>query len=223
MISDKKINLNLLLAISTIVSVAISFFLFWQNKKAAELLSIRTFEDCQKSKNAKLENHICTTQDGREFKKEKEVEKEENAISNTIEFTNEFFSLKYSKDSKLEEDEENNSVRILFLGKSQKENTELYDGYSLSISLLKENLTLKQIAQKEQKQSVGLCEETSDTTEYKSEKIEGYQYTANCFGYSQNIYTQKGNKKFRISLVWNGKEEYKKEVEEILSSITFQE
>lgn len=220
---EKKINLNPILAVSTIISVLISIFLIWQNKKATKLLLIRNFEDCQKSKNAKLENDICTTEDGREFKKEKEVEKEENTAKNKTEFANEFVSLKYPKNSELEEDKENNSIRILFWGESQKENAELSDGYSISISLLKENLPLKQIAQKEQKQSIEVCEETTDITEYKLEKIDGYQYSINCLGNSQNIYTQKGNKKFRISLAWIGKEEYKKEIDEILSSITLQE
>lgn len=84
-------------------------------------------------------------------------------------------------------------------------------------------MPLKQIAQKEQKQSVEICEETTDITEYKLEKIDGYQYSINCLGNSQNIYTQKGNKKFRIGTTWIGKEEYKKEIDEILSSITLQE
>ncbi len=184
---------------------------------------IRTFEDCQKSKNTKTENDVCTTEDGREFKKEKPVAQEENTTDNKIDFANEFFSLKYPKKAKLEEDKENNSARIIFLGESQKENTELYDGYSFSISLLKENLTPKQIAQKEQKQSLEVCKETSSVTEYKSDKIEGYQYTASCQGNSQNIYIQRGNLKVRISLFWSGKEEYQKDVEEILSSLTFQE
>ncbi len=223
MTSDKKINLNPILAASAMVSVLISLFLFWQNKKATELLLIKTFEDCQKSQNTKIENDVCITEDGREFKKEKAVVQNKEEINDKTEFANQFFSLKYSTKSKLEEDKENNSVRILFLGESQKENTELSDGYSISISLLENNLTLKQIAQKEQKQALEVCRETSDITEYKSEKIEGYQYTANCLGNVQNIYTEKGNKKFRISLSWSGKEEYQKEVEEILSSLTFQE
>ncbi len=220
---DKKINLNPILAISTIIAVLISLFLFWQNKKATELLLIRTFEDCQNSKNAKTEDDICITADGREFKKENPAMQEEIISDDKIDFANEFFSLKYPKNARLEEDKENNGVQITLARESQKENTELFDGYSFSISLLKENLTPKQIAQKEQKQSLEVCEETSSVTEYKSENIEGYQYTASCQGTSQNIYIQKGNLKVRISLFWSGKEEYQKEVEEILSSLTFQE
>ena len=220
----KKINLNPMLALFTIVSVLISAFLLQQNNKAKELLSIKTFEDCQKSKSARIENDICTTEDGREFKKEKEATPPKEKSNNLLKFSNQIFSVNYPQEAKLKEDKEGGAVVIYFWGDKQKENTELYDGYSVSFNLIQSNLSLKQIAQNDQKQSLKVCENgTSQILEYKSEKLEGYQYTSNCLGNSQNIYTEKGDNKLRISLVWAGKDEYKKEVEKILSSLTFEE
>ncbi len=103
MTPGKRINLNPLLATSTIIAVLISLFLFWQNKKATELLLIRTFEDCQKSKNTKTKNDVCTTEDGREFKKEKPVTQEGNSTNNKIEFANEFYSLEYTKNATVQD------------------------------------------------------------------------------------------------------------------------
>lgn len=220
----KKINLNPILALFTIISVLISAFLLQQNNKAKELLTIRTFEDCQRSRSAKTKNDVCTTEDGREFKNEKAVALPKEKITNLLKFSNQLLSVNYPQEAKLKEDKENGSVVIYFWGETQKENTELYDGYSISISPIKDTLPIKQIAQNEQKQSLETCEDsTSPISEYKSEKIEGYQYTSNCLGNSQNIYTEKGGSKFRISIVWTGKDEYKEEVEKILSSLTFLE
>lgn len=219
----KKINLNPILALFTIISVLISAFLLQQNNKARELLAIKTFEDCQKSKSAKTENNTCITEDGREFKNEKPTTAPKEESTNSLRFSNQLFSVTYPQEAKLKE-EKDNAATIYFWGETQKEGTEIYDGYSISISQIKNALSIKQIAQKEQKQSREICEEgVSEISEYKSEKIEGYQYTSNCLGNNQNIYTEKGGNKFRISLVWAGKDKYKQEVEKILSSLTFPE
>jgi hypothetical protein len=217
-----KIGINPILAFTTIISVLISFFFIWQNNKAKSLLAIKTYEDCKQAKDSKIEENKCTTVDGREFETHSAPKEEKKEF---LEFSNELLSFKYPSEANLNEDKESGIINVFFKGQTQKDNTELSDGYALSIYDLNKKTLLKQIAENDRKESLKICEDkVSEISDYSLNELKGYGYKDNCFGYIENIYIQtKSGTKYKISLVSSENEEYQDKLEKILSSLSFQE
>lgn len=217
--TSPKINVNPILATSSIIAVLISAFFIWQNSQLKKLLSINSFDDCAKANGSQIQTielKKCITKNGQEFISPTQTPKEEPWKK----YEGKNFSFEYPESLDLEEDEK--SVKLTFWGKNQKENTELYDGYSFSITQLEsENQKPADIAKKERETTLEVCEEVSEIKEVNVNNTKAYEYELNCQAKTKNIYLENQKINYQITLAYAGDEKYKEILEKILSSLKF--
>lgn len=218
----KAPKINSILAITSIFAVLIAAFFIWQNNELKKLLAINSFEECTKAKGSQIqttEPPKCITKDGREFEGPRKEEAKEDIWEK---YGSQNFSFIYPAGVKIKE--ENKTISLIYLGKTQKEETELYDGYSFSISQTENASNLLSLAKKERQTSLEVCnnqEKVSEIEEIEVAQIKGYQYTSNCTIKTTKIYLQNLKKVYRITTTWAGDEKYKEILDKILVSLTF--
>lgn len=222
-------NTNSLLALSSIIAVFIAGFFIWQNGKLKKLLAIQSFDDCvntQGTKKEEGEKEKCITQDGRVFEK-KIKEEDENKEMPWKKYEQQDFSFEYPSDLEVKEEEDKRSktIKISYLGPSQEENTELYDGYSFSITELKGKKQSPLSSAKEaRKNSLEVCENKEDISEIEEieiGKIKAYKYESKCLDNTTIIFLEKQDKLYEISTTWSGEEKYKTIIDKITTSLKF--
>lgn len=216
-------KINSLLALTSIIAVLISAFFIWQNNSLKKLLAIRSFEDCIKAQGSQIEAvepPKCTTLDGREFfgQSQKEVWQK---------YEDEDLSFEYPAgiEVKKEETEKEITRKLTYTGPTQKENTELYDGYSFSITQTKDSKQSSQaLAKKERQNSLEVCDDpkkVSEIEETEIAKIKAYKFESDCLGKMINIYLENSQKLYRISLIWSEDKKYQEILQRILSGLNF--
>ncbi len=218
----QALKINSILALTSIFAVFIATFFIWQNNELKKLLNINSFEECAKAKGSQIqttEPPKCFTKDGREFEGPRKEEAKEDIWEK---YESQNFSFIYPAGVKIKE--ENKTISLIYLGKTQKEETELYDGYSFSISQTENATNLLSLAKKERQTSLEVCdnqEKVSEIEEIEVAKTKGYQYTNNCTIKTTKIYLQNLKKVYRITTTWAGDEKYKEILDKILVSLTF--
>lgn len=140
-------------------------------------------------------------------------------------YRNNIFQIKHPKGFEVNEGD-GDIVTLLKLGKTQKEQTELYDGISLHFDPREiEGLTLLQYAQIRVDESKNLGSTIiNDLSETSLGRHQGYTYTAEGLGTHTNIFLESDSGIFLIivdSTVDPNDEGYKKIVDQILSTFQF--
>jgi hypothetical protein len=215
-------KINFILALTSIISVLIATFFIWQNNELKKLLNINSFEECVKANGGQIqpmEPPKCVTKDGREFEGPKKEEAKEDIWGK---YESQNFSFIYPAGVKIKE--ENKTISLIYLGKTQKEETELYDGYSFSISQIENTTNLLSVIKKERESSTKACgnpQKISEIEEIEVAKTKGYQYTSNCTIKTTNIYLQNSKKAYRITTTWAGNNRYKEILDKVLASLNF--
>jgi hypothetical protein len=220
----QALKINSILALISIFAVFIATFFIWQNNELKKLLAINSFEECAKANGSQIqttEPPKCITKDGREFEGPRKEEAKEDIWEK---YESQNFSFIYPAGVKIKE--ENKTISLIYLGKTQKEETELYDGYSFSISQTENATNLLSLAKKERQTSLEVCnnqEKVSEIEEIEVAQIKGYQYTSNCTIKTTKIYLQNLKKVYRITTTWAGDEKYKNILDKVLASLNFKE
>lgn len=223
-------RINSLLAVTSIIAVFIAGFFIWQNGQLKKLLAIQSFDDCvsdKKSRKEVAEKEKCITQDGRVFEKEIQKEDEKKEVS-WKKYEQQDFSFEYPSELEIkeQEDKRGKTVKLVYLGPSQEENTELYDGYSFSITELKgKKQNPLALAKESRKNSLEICENKEDISEIEETeigKIKAYKYESNCFGNSTTIiFLENQEKLYEITTTWVKEKDYKTITDKVIASLKF--
>jgi hypothetical protein len=220
----QALKINSILALTSIFAVFVATFFIWQNNELKKLLNINSFEECTKAKGSQIqttEPPKCVTKDGREFEGPRKEEAKEDIWEK---YESQNFSFIYPAGVKIKE--ENKTISLIYLGKTQKEETELYDGYSFSISQIENATNLLSVIKKERESSIKACgnpQKISEIEEIEVAKTKGYQYTSDCPIKTTNIYLQNSKRVYRIITTWAGDEKNKEILDKVLASLNFKE
>jgi len=220
----KAPKINSILAITSIFAVLIAAFFIWQNNELKKLLAINSFDECVKANGDQIqpiEPPKCVTKDGREFEGPRKEETKEGVWEK---YESQNFSFIYPAGVKIKEEEK--TFSLTFFGETQKEETELYDGYSFSIIQIENATNPLSLTKKERQASLEVCEDqekVSEIEEIEVAKTKGYKYTSDCLIKTTNIYLQNSKKVYRITTTWAGDEKYEDVLDKILASLNFKE
>ncbi len=149
--------------------------------------------------------------------------------ANWLTFTNEniCYSFKYPQEITLKERKEENIIHLSLWGKTQKEETEFYDGISLSFSLPLAigNTSLKDYTDSKIDEAKQHGEILKPREEITINNINGYTYTSQGLGIFQNIFLQSSDKICTVEItnvtIDPTNQGYQKTVDKILSTFKF--
>jgi len=107
-------------------------------------------------------------------------------------YSNEIYQIKYPKDIKLKQAE--NSISLTKMGPSQKEDTEFYDGISLSFTVLPlGELTLEEYVDKQLKEGMELFDVIEGKKEASINNIPGFGYAVQGLGIHKYLLVQRSD------------------------------